>query len=121
MRSTSPGYCSFLRPRRIHALDNKGQAHPAIMVNSALPPLPIPKVRARQINEGDIDGVVDLLPRGFRLRSRDYWQRALAQLAARQTPAELPKFGYLLQSGGDLVGVILLIFSTIPGAGAPPG
>jgi hypothetical protein len=89
------------------------------MVNSALPPLPIPKVRARQINEGDIDGVVDLLTRGFRLRSRDYWQHALAQLAARQTPAELPKFGYLLQSGGDLVGVILLIFSTIPGAGAP--
>ena len=89
------------------------------MVNSALPPSSIPKVRARQINEGDIDGVVDLLTRGFRLRSRDYWQRALAQLAARQTPAELPKFGYLLQSGSDLVGVILLIFSTIPGAAAP--
>jgi hypothetical protein len=89
------------------------------MVNSALPPSSIPKVRARQINDGDIDGVVDLLTRGFRLRSRDYWQHALAQLAARQTPAELPKFGYLLQSGGDLVGVILLIFSTIPGAGAP--
>ena len=27
----------------------------------------------------------------------------------------MPKFGYLLESGGDLVGVILLIFSSIPG------
>jgi hypothetical protein len=89
------------------------------MVNSALPPSPIPRVRARQINDADIDGVVDLLARGFRLRSRDYWRHALATLASRQTPAGWPKFGYLLQSGEDLVGVILLIFSTIPGAGAP--
>jgi hypothetical protein len=81
-------------------------------------PSPLPKVRSRQINDADIDGVVDLLTRGFRLRTRDYWQRALAKLATHQTPAEMPKFGYLLESGGDVVGVILLIFSSIPGEDA---
>jgi len=78
-------------------------------------PSPIPKVRSRQINDADIDGVVDLLTRGFPLRTRGYWQRALKNLSLHQTPAEMPKFGYLLESGGDLVGVILLIFSSIPG------
>lgn len=77
-------------------------------------PLPVPKVRSRQINDGDIDGVVDLLTRGFHLRSRDYWQRALEKLASHRTPPGMPKFGYLLESGGELVGVILLIFSSIP-------
>jgi hypothetical protein len=80
---------------------------------------PLPKVRSRQINDTDIDGVVDLLTRGFHLRSRGYWRRALEKLSSHRTPPELPKFGYLLESGGDLVGVILLIFSSIPGDGAP--
>lgn len=88
------------------------------MVNSALTPSPTPKVRSRQITDGDIDGVVDLLTRGFQLRSRDYWQHALEKLSSHRTPPGLPKYGYLLQSGGDLVGVILLIFSAIPGVGA---
>jgi hypothetical protein len=59
--------------------------------------------------------VVDLLTRGFHLRTRGYWQRALEKLSSHKAPAEMPQFGYLLESGGDLVGVILLIFSSIPG------
>ena len=42
--------------------------------------LPAPKVRSRQINDADIVGVVDLLTRGFQLRTRDYWRRALEKL-----------------------------------------
>jgi hypothetical protein len=80
--------------------------------------LPIPKVRSRQINDSDVDGVVDLLTRGFRLRNRDYWQHALEKLALHPSPAGMPKYGYLLESGGDIVGVILLIFSSIPGEAA---
>ena len=80
--------------------------------------LPTPQVRSRQINDADIDGVADLLTRGFLLRTRDYWRRALEKLATHQTPAGMPKYGYLLESGGELVGVILLIFSSIPGDAA---
>jgi hypothetical protein len=85
------------------------------MVNSQCGSSPNPKVRSRQINSADIDGVVDLLSRGFPLRSRAYWRRALEKLSSHQAPAGMPKFGYLLESGGYLVGVILLIFSSIPG------
>lgn len=83
-------------------------------------PLPIPRMRARQIDDRDVDSVVDLLTRGFEVRSRDYWQRALQQLGRHQAPEGMPKYGYLLESGSsDIVGVILLIFSSIPGADAP--
>jgi hypothetical protein len=77
--------------------------------------LPVSEVRSRQIADADIDGVVDLLTRGFNLRNRDYWQHALAKLSKHRTPAGMPKYGYLLESGGEIVGVILLIFSSVPG------
>jgi hypothetical protein len=76
--------------------------------------LPAQKVRSRQINDSDVDGVADLLTRGFRIRSREYWQHAMKQLGSHPTPAGLPRYGYLLESGGVPVGVILLIFSSIP-------
>jgi hypothetical protein len=66
-------------------------------------------VRSRQITDADIDGVVDLLARGFRLRPRGYWQHALEKLSSHQAPPDMPKFGYLLESGGDPVGVISFI------------
>ncbi len=77
---------------------------------------PPPKIRARQIADADIETVVNLLTRGFDVRSRHYWQRALTKLKAHPTPDGLPKFGYLLESDGTPVGVVLLIFSTIPAA-----
>jgi hypothetical protein len=86
------------------------------MVNSEMPSAP--KIRSRQISDSDVDGVADLLTRGFRIRRRDYWQRALAKLGSHPTPAGLPKYGYLLESDGVPVGVILLIFSSIPASDA---
>ena len=73
----------------------------------------LPKIRSRQISESDFVGVIDLLTRGFRVRSRRYWDRALAQLASHPTPAGLPRYGYLLECEGRPVGVILLIFSSV--------
>lgn len=74
------------------------------------------EIRARQITEADVETVVDLLTRGFEVRSRDYWQRALTKLKSHPTPAGFPKFGHLLESDGTPVGVILQIFSAIPTA-----
>ena len=45
------------------------------------------------------------------MRSAGYWFRALNRLAKHNTPAGMPKFGYLLESAGAPVGVILLISS----------
>jgi hypothetical protein len=74
-------------------------------------------IRARQITEADFDAVVDLLTRGFAARGRRYWERALAKLKSHPTPCDLPKYGYLLDSDGTAVGIVLRIFSTVPAAG----
>jgi hypothetical protein len=75
-------------------------------------------VRCRQIETTDLAQVVDLLTEGFRAqRRRAFWTRALERLADHQTPTGFPRFGYLLESGGAIVGVILLIFTRIPGCG----
>lgn len=74
---------------------------------------PLPKVRARQIGDSDISRVAELLVRGFRRRTSQFWLRVLARLNDRPPPAGLPRYGYLLESDGVPVGVILLIFSTM--------
>lgn len=70
-------------------------------------------LRCRRIDGADIATLATLLARGFPKRDRRYWLRAFAQLTAREPPLELPKYGYLMESGGVPVGVILLICSTI--------
>jgi hypothetical protein len=70
-----------------------------------------PKLRARLIIESDIPAVAELLTSGFKRRTRRYWLRALDRLTMHATPVGYPKYGYLIESDGVPVGVILLIFS----------
>jgi hypothetical protein len=78
----------------------------------------VPEIRCRQIEVGDIGPVAELLTRGFPNRNRQFWLRALGQLTRRQPPADLPKYGYLLETNGIAVGAILLICSTMRDGGA---
>ena len=78
---------------------------------------PAPGLRCRQIEPADIDAVVSLLARGFPARDRRFWLDAFARLTSHDPPPGLPKYGYLLASGGSVVGAILLICSTIPAGG----
>jgi len=88
------------------------------MVN-ADPPRSVAKVRCRPIVDGDLDGLTDLLKRGFgSRRTRSFWKRALALLKARPVPPDMPRYGYLLENDGAPVGAILLIFAAAPGDGA---
>ena len=73
----------------------------------------MPAIRCRQITETDVPGITALLARGFPSRDVQFWQDALAQLGARQPPADLPRYGYLLESGDKLVGAILLICAQV--------
>ena len=78
-------------------------------------PKTLPRVRFRQITDSDVNDVVELLTRGFApRRSRLFWQDVMARLAAHATPPGAPRYGYMLDDGGGPVGVILLIFSTMP-------
>jgi len=70
-----------------------------------------PLTRCREISEADLDGIADLLTRGFVGRSRDYWMQGLQRQAAREVPQGYPRFGYMLDSDGAPVGVLLLLYS----------
>jgi hypothetical protein len=78
-----------------------------------------PRVSWRQIEEADLAGVVNLLARGFPIRDQAYWQRAFARLRAHRGPPDIPRFGYLLECGGALVGVVLTIASVRPAGDEP--
>ncbi len=75
-------------------------------------------VACREIRADDVDGVVDLLTRGFG-RGRGYWANALQRLTDHRAPPGLPKYGYVLDDGSRLVGVVLLIFTDVPRNGSP--
>lgn len=69
------------------------------------------KVLCRPIDDGDIDAVVACLQRGFPDRPRQYWERAFARMARRPTIEDYPRYGHALIVDGNLVGVLLQIFS----------
>jgi hypothetical protein len=82
-------------------------------MNSARQATPT-SVRPRQISEADIPGVVNLLTRGYKHeRSHRFWEKVFAGLDRRPVPAGFPRYGYVIDNGGKLVGVLLTIFSTI--------
>jgi hypothetical protein len=89
------------------------------MVNAQAPDRPT-RIGARQISSSDHDAVAALLHGGFGLRrSEGFWQRVLTRLEGRSVPDGMPQFGYLLESDGHAVGVILLIAS-MPRTGTDP-
>jgi hypothetical protein len=73
-----------------------------------------PGIRCRQIDDADVPAVAELLARGFPSRSAHFWEHGVQQLGKLQSPAGLPKYGYLLESEGCVVGTLLLIFSKMP-------
>jgi len=81
--------------------------------------LPATGLRCRQIEQADIDAVATLLTRGFPVRTRQFWLDALSQLTRHAPPPGLPKYGYLLENQGAVVGAILLICSAAPGTAFP--
>jgi hypothetical protein len=72
------------------------------------------RILCRQILDADINNAADLLTRGFPRSNRQYWLNGLARLAKHPTPAGAPKYGYALESDGALVGIVLLITTSIP-------
>jgi hypothetical protein len=75
---------------------------------------PAPGLRCRQIDKADIGALASLLTSGFPTRDRQFWLDAFAQLTRHQPPPGLPKYGYLLEHDGVVVGTLLLICSTVP-------
>lgn len=69
------------------------------------------RVRCRAIAESDLDGLVDLLTRGFPRSRREYWTTGFARWKELPMIEGVPRFGYVLEGKFGPVGVILLISS----------
>ncbi|MER8527206.1 hypothetical protein [Mesorhizobium sp. M1272] len=80
-------------------------------VLGALPP----GLRCRPIRETDWEGVVDCLCRGFPARNRSYWIHALTRLSQRPAVAEFPRYGFVLEHAGRIVGVVLTLYARYQG------
>jgi hypothetical protein len=74
-------------------------------------PQPRSQIRCREIRESDFDAVAELLSRSF--SKREFQLLRLRRLAERDVPPGLPRFGYLLECADAVVGVILMISSSI--------
>jgi hypothetical protein len=69
------------------------------------------RVRCRAIAQSDLDGLADLLTRGFPRSHREYWTTGFARWKELPVIEGVPRFGYVLDGGQGPVGVILLISS----------
>lgn len=69
-----------------------------------------PTIRCRLIESADIAAIIRLLAAPFPYRPADYWKRGFERLSKRELPNGVPRFGYVLEREGELVGVLLTIY-----------
>jgi hypothetical protein len=72
---------------------------------------PVAKVICREIREDDFAGITDLMARGFKAFSRQHWEKVFHRMSDRPAPLDYPRFGWLLESEGKIVGSIFTIYS----------
>lgn len=76
------------------------------------------KTRCRQIEVPDLDSIANLLVKGFPGSAKSFWSGAFERLKAHPVPDGFPRFGYMLESEGAAVGVLLLICTEVVRGGA---
>lgn len=72
-----------------------------------------PKVRCRVIEEDDLGTVVRLLRIGFPDRSEAYWRTGLERHRTQPLPDDVPRYGYVLDRDGAIVGVLLALYRVV--------
>jgi hypothetical protein len=70
-----------------------------------------PGVVCRTLEVGDLESVEKCLVRHFPERPPTLWRIGLGRLTDREAVAELPRFGYCLAAGDEIVGVLLQLYS----------
>src|SRR4051812_3981978 len=69
------------------------------------------RVRCRPIADADLETLAELLVKGFPRSRRAYWTNGFARWQLMPIVEGVPRYGYVLETGGTIVGVILLISS----------
>lgn len=70
------------------------------------------RIRCRLITDRDLDAVATILRAGFPGHKAGSWERGLEHMRWRAVPDGAPRYGYCLDVGGTIAGVILLIASS---------
>ncbi len=76
-----------------------------------MPPDTARKVSCREIAGADLLAVAKHLAQGFPGRSVAHWCRGFERQTTRDLPTDVPRYGYLLESEGRIVGALLVIYS----------
>ncbi len=71
------------------------------------------RAKCRQIAQEDLDTIANLLVKGFPGSHKSHWVNALNRLQSHSTPEGFPRFGYMIESEGAAVGVLLLICTAV--------
>jgi len=71
------------------------------------------RICCREIAEADLPALADLLARGFPRHTSEFWREAFERLSTHRTPADMPRYGFLLETNDAPVGVVLTIFSRV--------
>ncbi|MFJ6321326.1 MULTISPECIES: hypothetical protein [unclassified Rhizobium] len=69
-----------------------------------------PGLACRPIEDSDWEGIIECLGRNFPTRPRSYWERAVARMEKRPVVPDLPKYGFVLDMSGRIVGVLLALY-----------
>ncbi len=67
-------------------------------------------VKIRQIEAQDKGAVIEVLLEGFPRRDQSYWLNSFAYLQSQIVPDGQPRFGWVMEQAGVIVGVILNIW-----------
>ena len=78
------------------------------------------KLRLRPLALADTDNAIDLLVEGFPRRNPQYWRNALERLWSLDRALEVPHPGYVIDVGGKVVGIILVVASDVQSRGRSP-
>lgn len=71
----------------------------------------------RQIQEDDLPAVTECLARCFPSRQRSSWAEGIARLGHHRPLEDYPRYGFLLEDAGRVVGVVLSIYMRPDGDG----
>src|ERR1700704_2806628 len=69
------------------------------------------RVHCRPIADNDLDGLADLLTRGFPRSTRDHWMRGFSRWKMLPVIEDVPRYGYVLDGRFGPVGAVLLLSS----------
>lgn len=74
-----------------------------------------PGLTCRPIEDSDWGGIIECLGRNFPTRQRSHWEWVAARMAKRPVVGDLPKYGFVLDMSGRIVGVLLTLYFQHPG------